>query len=173
MNIFVTSLCPIQSAKNLDDKRVNKMLLESCQMLSTAARAFPNSDVDYNALYRPSYIHHPCTVWTAKSIENFTWLYRHAATLSTLFYTINKKTHSCDRILNIVSPLVDYGVDVPEDFCDCTEYKENPWVITRKYQRFMILKWATRDVVQPRWTNRRIPSWYVNHLMRQKGTSNA
>lgn len=36
MNIFVTSPCPIESAQYLDNSRVNKMILESCQMLFTA-----------------------------------------------------------------------------------------------------------------------------------------
>ena len=34
MNIFVTDRCPIQSARNLPDKHIVKMPLETCQMLS-------------------------------------------------------------------------------------------------------------------------------------------
>ena len=34
MNIFVTNQCPIQSARNLPDKHIVKMPLETCQMLS-------------------------------------------------------------------------------------------------------------------------------------------
>ncbi len=33
MNIFVTDSCPIQSAQVLDDSRLNKMLLESVQLM--------------------------------------------------------------------------------------------------------------------------------------------
>jgi len=34
MNIFVTNDCPIQSARNLPDKHIVKMPLETCQMLA-------------------------------------------------------------------------------------------------------------------------------------------
>ena len=34
MNIFVTDHCPIQSARNLPDKHIVKMPLETCQMLA-------------------------------------------------------------------------------------------------------------------------------------------
>ena len=34
MNIFVTDSCPIQSARNLPDKHIVKMPLETCQMLA-------------------------------------------------------------------------------------------------------------------------------------------
>ena len=34
MNIFVTDPCPIQSARNLPDKHIVKMPLETCQMLA-------------------------------------------------------------------------------------------------------------------------------------------
>lgn len=39
MNIFVTSECPEQAAKFLDDKRVVKMCAESVQMLATACHS--------------------------------------------------------------------------------------------------------------------------------------
>ena len=38
MNIFATSPCPVESARFLDDKRVNKMILESAQMMATHYR---------------------------------------------------------------------------------------------------------------------------------------
>ena len=34
MNIFVTDRCPVQSARNLPDKHIVKMPLETCQMLA-------------------------------------------------------------------------------------------------------------------------------------------
>ena len=37
MNIFVTSLCPKESAYCLPDKHIVKMPLETCQMLSIVA----------------------------------------------------------------------------------------------------------------------------------------
>lgn len=39
VNIFMTNDCPWYCASKLDDARVNKMLLESTQMLAIAANA--------------------------------------------------------------------------------------------------------------------------------------
>lgn len=39
MNLFVSDLDPCQAARNLDDKRVNKMILETAQMLCCALHA--------------------------------------------------------------------------------------------------------------------------------------
>lgn len=36
MNIFATNDCPVASAKALPNNLVNKMIVESCQILSTA-----------------------------------------------------------------------------------------------------------------------------------------
>ena len=46
MNIFATSSCPRESARAIDKMRVNKMHLESCQMLSTAVRVLSSSRIE-------------------------------------------------------------------------------------------------------------------------------
>ena len=55
MNIFVTDYCPVQSARNLPDKHICKMPLETCQML-----AIIYSDWYYGVgkLYKAPTAHH-------------------------------------------------------------------------------------------------------------------
>ena len=77
MNIFATSVSPAKSARYLDDQRVVKMILESCQMLSTAA-----ARVKYSGnLLLPTHDNHPCNIWVRSTSNNFLWLWEHALEL--------------------------------------------------------------------------------------------
>lgn len=78
MNIFATSFCPRQSAEYLDDQRLVKMPLECCQMLGTVAAFFGSWN---KAMCKPTHVYHPCVLWTARSRENFEWLWEHAQAL--------------------------------------------------------------------------------------------
>jgi len=60
VNIFITDISPLISAQSLDDKRVVKMVLESAQLLSSAI--FINTGFIYSDIYRPTHLHHPCTL---------------------------------------------------------------------------------------------------------------
>jgi hypothetical protein len=80
MNIFVTDSNPTQAARNLCDKHVSKMLIESAQML---ANCFSSDDL-VNApktktgnVRRYSYYNHPCSIWVRESLGNFIWLCQH------------------------------------------------------------------------------------------------
>lgn len=79
MNIFITDKSPIVSAKNLDDKRVVKMIAESVQMLSTALYYH---GVDASLLpVKPTHHNHPSNVWLRSTRQNYRWLVRHAVAL--------------------------------------------------------------------------------------------
>ena len=76
MNIFVLDLYPRQSASALADVHVNKMIVESMQMLTTALHKTGILDADelplradgktrYSGNAHP---HHPCTIWLMEDI---------------------------------------------------------------------------------------------------------
>lgn len=79
MNIFAVSREPHECAKYLDDKRLNKMLLETMQILSTALY-IRNDALDirktYPFLYKPTHKHHPCVKWASANYQNWHWLMR-------------------------------------------------------------------------------------------------
>ncbi len=88
MNLFVTSECPIESAKYLDDKRVVKMTLETAQLLSTA--------ISYHGgttKYRPTHVNHPCSVWVRRTLDNWMWAYRHFIALGEEYYARYGRRH--------------------------------------------------------------------------------
>jgi hypothetical protein len=74
MNIFVLDVDPVKAAQAQCDKHVVKMTLETGQMLSTIQRANGN---DLAELYKPTHIHHPCTLWAGNTADNYGWLVRH------------------------------------------------------------------------------------------------
>ena len=77
MNIFVTDKDPAQAAKNLCDKHIAKMIVESAQMLSTAWWLL-DSGCPGASIYKPTHKHHPCTKWVMESDGNYLWLGQHA-----------------------------------------------------------------------------------------------
>lgn len=67
---------PIQAAVYLCDEHVVKMMLESCQMLSTALVLKYGYESD-DVVMRPAYYNHPCNIWLRERDGNFKWLVKH------------------------------------------------------------------------------------------------
>lgn len=119
MNIFVVDVNPKKAANYLCDKHVNKMLIESCQMLSTAHRVLDGNEYTEmskgkiprkikryklddkkteKTLYKASFINHPCSVWCRETSSNYKWLAIHALELSSEYTRRYKKIHSCENL---------------------------------------------------------------------------
>lgn len=97
MNIFAIDDSPEISAQNLHDRHIVKMILESCQLLSTVQRLSGNTDP---CLYKITHQHHPCVKWLLESVENYQWLYRHYIALCTEYTYRYFKTHRCVGLIN-------------------------------------------------------------------------
>lgn len=85
MNIFYVDSSPARAAQALGDKHINKMIVESTQML---LNAFPRWRLATSPLrtrdgfsYRHSYPNHPCSKWVLESSDNYRWLLHHALAL--------------------------------------------------------------------------------------------
>lgn len=102
MNIFVTHECPEQSAKYLDDKRVNKMMVETVQLLSTAVNIRSGKPL---GPYRTTHANHPCSLWARESLGNWCWLMAHAQALSREFYRRFGKQHKSSMHLRTLHSL--------------------------------------------------------------------
>jgi len=63
MNIFVVSPDTMECAKALDDLRLNKMIIETAQLLSTAMRV---QGYTGNDIYKSTHVNHPCAVWARR-----------------------------------------------------------------------------------------------------------
>ena len=78
VNIFVTSPDPHACALARDDLRLNKMIVELCQILSTVLHLSGRGSPE---LYKPAYIRHPVVLWTASDARHYTWLVHHLEAL--------------------------------------------------------------------------------------------
>ena len=102
MNIFVTDRCPVQSARNLPDKHIVKMPLETCQMLAIIysdwyhglGNLYKKDGTPY-ATARGAFRNHPCTQWAAKNPYNLAWLIRHGYALCHEYNLRYGKVHTC------------------------------------------------------------------------------
>ena len=183
MNLFILDTCPVKAAQLQCDKHVPKMIVESGQMLSTAHRMLdgimekrPSKSgktmVKYwrmenkyyeSTLYSAVHTHHPCTVWTMESSENYKWHYEHFLALCDEYTYRYDKTHKTDRILRDILSVM--PVNMPQKNT-LTEFKlamkANPECIAlgdpvKAYQAFYQTK---QDRFKMVWTKRDVPSWF-------------
>ena len=84
----------IKSAKSQDNMRVVKMILESCQILSTAL-----NEQGIKAPYRSFNPKHPSCLWAAESSENFRNLMKHCASMIQEYEMRFGKIHKCKEVL--------------------------------------------------------------------------
>ena len=113
MNIFVTDFDPVISARNLCDKHVPKMIVESAQMLSTVHRMLDGipekrpsksgkttqtyysfGDERDELYYLAVHKFHPCTVWTKESKANYVWHYELFKAMADEYQFRRNKVHA-------------------------------------------------------------------------------
>ena len=155
INIFVLDREPKRSAMYHKDKHVNKMILESAQMLCTAHHVYGN-----DAPYKKTHVNHPCTKWARESIENYNWLLGLAENLIQEYdHRWGNKVHATTQVVawlrNNKPNLPSKGVTERPMAMD-DEYKTNS--IVRAYRNYYI----GEKVDEASWTNRPKPSWIVD-----------
>ena len=163
MNIFYTDICAQQCAKNMCDIHVNKMILETAQLLSTA-HAEHGTWVE--GMYKPTHKNHPSAIWARETGGNYAWLYEHFDSLIAEKLHRTDKVHASSRLLTalyeIPKPLYSsIGSLTPMPQCMPDEFKtEDSTVAYKKYYVAKLLEWISRDKpLKPKWTNASIPEW--------------
>lgn len=121
MNIFVLDNDAATSARMMCDKHVIKMIVESCQLLSTAHHVLDGEELlvvsnkrKYKSyictkknICKATMINHPCTIWARQTRANYLWLWRHA-------YALCKEyTHRYGKVHKMESMLMDELYDPP------------------------------------------------------------
>lgn len=147
MNIFVTDIDPVQSAKFLDDRRVVKMCLETAQMLCTATWS-----LNIGAEYRPTHPNHPCNIWVRRSKQNFLWLYHHGIALCKEYTARYGKVHKSQSVIENLLYVADYLPNTGmTPFANCAankqhgiDYKSEP-IVYVAYQKYLNDRWELTD----------------------------
>ncbi len=81
MNIFVIDSSPSKAARQLCDQHINKMVLESAQMIANCFSLEILEDAPKTksgTARKHSYFNHPCSIWVRDSTANLRWLLNHA-----------------------------------------------------------------------------------------------
>ncbi len=173
MNIFFLDKTPEKSAQYLCDKHIPKMLLESCQMLSTAVHQH-KENIPYDLplykhhpvwknvdnLYKEAYPNHPMTKWVGLNKNNFQWAYDNGRSIFSEYVERFKPYHkSIDILRHIQNNKSLYTQDIPEgDFteppqCMPDQYRNKNYVIAyRNYYKGekTFAKWE-KGRKQPEW----------------------
>jgi hypothetical protein len=172
MNIFVTDKDPYKAAKNLCDKHVSKMIVETAQMLANCfsletleAQDCPRSQKG-NAR-KHSYSKHPCTIWAAKTKSNMIWLTRHGLAMSREKKFRTDKVHFSEQFIKWcmfnmhrstvpAGPLTEFAVAISQDQKCRTHPRFDTLSIVEKYREYY-----NHDKSRfAKWTKREAPSWY-------------
>lgn len=96
MNIFAIDQDPSKAARQLHDRHVVKMILESAQMLSTCRQAYGDNR---DGLLKACFHNHPCNVWLRESHSNYDWLVRHMIGLLREYTYRYNKLHRYENLV--------------------------------------------------------------------------
>lgn len=107
MNIFILDNSPVLAARSLGDVHINKMILESCQMLATCftheqlTNAPPTKQ---GTAWKHTHVNHPCSKWVRESRMNALWLVYHTVELlnERRFRWPKRDQHDCKRFFDWV-----------------------------------------------------------------------
>lgn len=113
MNIFYLDHDPVKCAQYHVDKHVVKMILEYCQLLSTAHRIIDGKEIIAESktgrkvkrwilpderetiLYSATHVNHPSAVWCRETAGNYHWLYKLLTSLCEEYTYRYGKVHKC------------------------------------------------------------------------------
>jgi hypothetical protein len=150
LNIFVLDRDPKIAAQMACDKHVVKMVLETAQMLCTAARAHGSW-----APYGQTHKHHPCTVWAGQTQANWDWLTAHGRALCAEYTKRYGKVHKSQAIIEYCTHLkLDFESRQLTPFAQAMppQYKDDCVVTAyRNYYRGEKARFATWKTQAPDW----------------------
>ena len=180
MNIFRLHDDPTLCAVFHNDKHVVKMILESCQLLSTAHRVndgcakqvpsaksgrliwrweIPDRTRDA-VLYQATHVNHPCAIWCRMSEDNYRWLWSLTTALAAEYTHRYGKVHKCESdglIAMLQTPPTTFPqtgfTEPPQAMPDSCKVPNNAVEAYRRYYCQEKTHLAT-------WKHRSIPAWF-------------
>lgn len=174
MNIFVLDKDPAKAAQYLIDRHVNKMIVESTQLLTNCYTKEQLEDAPKTQkgdIRKYSHYNHPSAIWVRETLGNWQWLWNHLDAMINERYHRFFKDHFCDAMCswficnrpeNIVhknhKDTTPFALAMPD------QYKSDD--IVESYRRYYINDKPTDK--NGKWmmyyTNRDIPDWMPETL---------
>jgi hypothetical protein len=170
MQIFFTDPSPTICAQALDDKRLNKQILECAQVLSTVLHwKMPAEELADQPIYKPTHEQHPISKWCAVSFGNYMWVLMHGlhCVYEREYRDMKGYKHKSASVLYHCHKLVNsaqFGTLGITDFPNCAA--NDQWMISFKhekdvhvaYKKYLAWRWKN-DKQKPVWTKRNKPDW--------------
>jgi hypothetical protein len=175
MNIFYIDKNAIKAAEYMVDRHVVKMILETCQILSTAHRMLDGTptpattksgrktiryvlpDDRDTTLYQATHINHPSCVWARKSTENYKWLHEHLMALLNEYTFRYGKVHNCLPIaIRLYTPPNNLPVGI---FTDPTPAMDNKYIVHGSSLKSYRNYYSLGKTHLHKWTKRSAPDW--------------
>lgn len=176
MNIFILDESPVAAAQYQHDRHVVKMIVETCQMLSTALRIEQRLAWRYMALfdeqpkvseylmktlYKPTHANHPCNMWARATPANFTWLTQHlCALLNEYEHRFPNRQHACCRLRDLfvdVAATLRCSSASRAAFAICAGEYSIAGDAVASYRNLYLKEKIFQNHVK--WTNRSRPDW--------------
>lgn len=159
MNIFYLDKDVELCARWHNDKHVIKMILESCQLLSTAHHLLDNNPS--NELYKMTHKNHPSAIWVRESVHNYNWLWQLTLALNEEFKRRYKKKSDHLSIVKLKHIL-----SIAPDLIPVVPFSEPPQCMPEEFRmddteqayRFYYCE-GKRHLAT--WTDTEIPYWFV------------
>lgn len=170
MNIFFVSRSPKRCARALDDKRLNKMILETTQLICTVINLKEGSQV---TPYRNSHVNHPITKWVQDHISegSLYWLYQLGIAYGEERQWRGFPKHACHLVLEGLELNFWEYIDIPAFmYNENLEFPNNAkhtklgidythLPIKEAYRAYLKHKWKKVDKRKPTWKRRGKPKW--------------
>lgn len=170
MNIFILHTNPRAAARDLCDKHVVKMVLETAQILSAVWHKHVSPETaramcEARIIYMPTHMKHPCVEWAAATADNYAWLVTHGQELSAEYTKRYGKIHKCHAMLHALAapPIALQHIKGRTPFVQCmpAEYRRleangqpaDPVAAYRAYYKGAKAAFAT-------WRHNREPAWW-------------
>lgn len=153
MNFFWLSHDPAESARFNVDSHVLKIVIESCQVLSTA-------HPEKTAPYHHSHYNHPLCVWARSSLANYLHLVRFSRALFAEYSYRYNRRHKCENTLDWLSEnapaIPDLGLTrIPRCFKEFKGVIVETGDIAEDYREYY--RRGKRHLF--RWKGREVPGW--------------
>lgn len=168
MNVFAVSKSVNKCARALDDKRLNKMMLETAQILCTVINLQDDpTGASRSTPYQNCHVNHPITLWAAASIDHQRWLYRLGMAYGNEIIYRKGRKHSSHLVLEGLTfrnvYLTMFPNQQPKSFHNGARRKDIGLDFThlpvhKAYRRYLRARWPN-DVRKPVWTKRHPPKW--------------
>lgn len=177
MNIFYVDSNAEVAARNMVDRHVVKMILETAQLLSTAHRVIDGEEYVGQSqsgrkakrwrlsgnvdaiMYAATHINHPSAVWVRENSANYDWLYDHLLALGREYTYRYGRTHlTIDKLKDILK-------DAPQNIKQSRVMTKMPSCMDKQYIVSLdpitnyrnYYNYGKTDLL--RWSNRPPPQW--------------